>query len=57
MDPSLINGFNGYLGQHPRLVDPGHTQHFCFQEEDEGRPYYFLSDAEKQQKKFNTATD
>jgi hypothetical protein len=56
MDLSLINGFNGYLGQHPRLVDPGDTQHFCFQGEDEG-PYFVLSDAEKLQKKFNTATD
>ena len=32
-----------------------HSMHFCFQEEDEGP--YFLSDAGKQQKKFNTATD
>ena len=54
MEPSLINGFNGYLGQHPRLVDPGDTQHFSFQEEDEG-PYY-LSDTERQQKKYDTPT-
>ena len=54
MDPSLINGFNGYLGQNPRLVDPGDTQHFSFQEEDEG-PYY-LSDTERQQEKYDMPT-
>jgi hypothetical protein len=55
LNPSHIARHEGYLGvHHPRLLNPGDTQVFVFQEGDAG-PHY-LTEAQQQEKKFDRPT-
>jgi hypothetical protein len=46
--------YHGFLGPHPRLVDPGATQSFQLEEEDAGAFYWSI--AEREKKKVDVAT-
>lgn len=54
MSPSLIVMRDGYLGEYPRMVDPGDTQSFRFEASDDG-PFY-LKNAEREKRKYDRPT-
>ena len=53
-NPSLIVRVQGFLGQNPRLVDPGDIQHFNFREGDAGP--YNMTEAQQEERKYDTPT-
>jgi hypothetical protein len=53
-NPSLIAGVEGFLGDHAQQLQVGDTQHFIFQDGDTGP--YFLTEAQRNEKKFDTPT-